>query len=310
MPNENLDLRARPLGWSEPGFAPAPAWPPAAAQPAWPSLPYLEAAPPPTVLTRRACAVMRPSAGRQILDFGQEFMGGVNLSFAAALAGDVVSVTVAEELLADKSGVLSPARTGNRWRSNWTLAGGGGPSDVGVHHHEFIQLRYAQIDGARDVFEAGSAAASAWVVQHASGGDGRNPWELPCAASTPAADAFGSGVPAAARTPLAAWASSSAALDTVFNFSAYTIVATSLDVNVDGQTRERDVDMVDALNNALGQFYVLGPGDSSISRRTLLEACTNDTGMWPQWCGAGPRVQGAQRPSGSKGAGRAAAERR
>jgi len=285
MPNENLDTRARPLGWSDPAFVPAAAWPAAALQPAWPGgvTPYLEAAPPPVTLVRRACAVLRPAGGtRQILDAGQEMMGGVNLTFALAQAGDRVTITLAEELLADGSGVLSPARTGNRWNSTWTLSGNA-LRDAGVHQHEFVQFRYAQIDGARDVFEAGSEAAQLWVVQHAAGGDGRNPWEIACAASTPAADAFGSGVPAAARAPLARWASSNAALDEVFNFSAYTIVATSLDVNVDGQTRERDVDIVDALNNALGQFYVFSPGDSSISRRTMLEAFTNDTGMWSQW---------------------------
>ena len=70
-------------------------------------------------------------------------------------------------------------------------------------------------------------------LQHPAGGDGRNPFELPCAASTPAADAFGTG--ARVRTPLGSWSSSNAALDTVWNFTAYTIVGTSLDVNVDGQ---------------------------------------------------------------------------
>lgn len=48
------------------------------------------------------------------------------------------------------------------------------------------------------------------------------------------------------------------------------------------QTRERDVDIVDALNTALGQYMIFSPGDSSIQRRTLLEMFTNDTGMWTQ----------------------------
>ncbi len=86
--------------------------------------------------------------------------------------------------------------------------------------------------------------------------------------------------PAAPSTPLATWASGDPALDTVWAFCAYTIVATTLDVNVDGQTRERDVDVVDALNNALGQFHVLSPGDTSVPDRTLGEIFTNDTGGW------------------------------
>jgi hypothetical protein len=54
-------------------------------------------------------------------------------------------------------------------------------------------------------------------------------------------------------------------------------------VNVDGQTRERDVDIVDSLINARGQYALFAPGDSSIALRTLREALTNDTGMWSQW---------------------------
>ncbi len=80
--------------------------------------------------------------------------------------------------------------------------------------------------------------------------------------------------------PLASWSSSLGPLDAVWDLCAYTIVATSLDVNVDGQTRERDVDVVDALNNALGQFTIFGPGDTSVQDRTLGEIFTNDTGGW------------------------------
>ena len=43
------------------------------------------------------------------------------------------------------------------------------------------------------------------------------------------------------------------------------------------------VDVVDALNTALGQHYVFGAGDASLQRRTLLEMATNDTGAWTQW---------------------------
>jgi hypothetical protein len=141
--------------------------------------------------------------------------------------------------------------------------------------------RYAQIDGSPTEFATGDGSVTAWVVQHPAGGDGRNPFEKACAHSVPVTDAFGSG--SRVQTPLGSWSSSSADLDTVWNFTAYTLIATSLDVNVDGQTRERDVDVVDALNTALGQYYVFSPGDTSVQRRTLLEIFTNDTGMWTQW---------------------------
>ena len=145
MPNEYLDRRVFPLGWASSGFVPATPWPAAVEQPVW-DVPLLsEHGAPPTILVRvGACNVSRVNASRQIIDFGQEFMGGVNLSFPSAVPGTRVTVTVAEELLPGGTGVLSPARTGNRWASTWTLAGNAA-LDVGVHHHEFIQFRYAQV---------------------------------------------------------------------------------------------------------------------------------------------------------------------
>ena len=188
MPNEFLDRRVYPLGWAAPGFSPATPWPAAVAQPAWTVPLYSESGAPPVALVRRsACNVTRVNASRQILDFGQvgawrggtvaragaphapslpaqEFMGGVNLTFPSAPAGALVTVTVAEELLPGGSGVLSPARTGNRWASTWTLAGDAS-LDAGVHHHEFIQFRYAQVDGSPVAFAPGDGLAQAWVVQ-------------------------------------------------------------------------------------------------------------------------------------------------
>ena len=279
LSNEFLDRRVYPLRWAEANFTLPSDWAPAVELPPWPLPLLLESGAPPAVLVRSACRVAVLSPTRFVLDYGQEMMGGVNLSFTGAAAGTRVTVTLAEELRADGT-VLSPARTGNAFNSSWTLAGDA-ERDAGITQHEFIQFRYAQVDGAVRAPTAGSPAAGAWVIQHAAGGTGRNPWESACAQSTPASDAFGSG--SGASAPLGAWSSSAAPLDTVFNFSAYTLVATSLDVNVDGQTRERDVDIVDALNTELGQFYVFGPGDTSIQRRTLLEMFTNDTGMWGQW---------------------------
>lgn len=72
VPNEYLDRRAYPLGWSSPGFSPAAPWPAAVEQPAW-SVPLLsESGSPPVALVRRSvCNVTRVNASRQILDFGQ-----------------------------------------------------------------------------------------------------------------------------------------------------------------------------------------------------------------------------------------------
>ena len=287
FPNEYLNRSAYPLGWNAPGYSNSGGdFVPAVPQPEWPFPLYFEPGPVPVALRRTVCRVLVPAHTpiangvpfRQILDYGQEFMGGVNLTFAASARGARVNVVLAEELLPDGSGVLSPMRTRNNWNSTWTLSGNAA-LDAGVVHHEFVQFRYAQVDGSPVPLTTDNAFA--WVIQHPAGGDGRNPYEEACAASTPAASMWGAGgVP---TQPLPTLATSDAALNTVWRFCAYTIIATSLDVNVDGQTRERDVDVVDALNTALGQFYVFAPDDTSVARRTLGEVFTNDTGAWTQW---------------------------
>ena len=327
FPNENQDRRLYPLGWAAPDGAP-PAWPPAAPRPPFPLPLYVDAqAAAPVLLQRSACAVTALGPGRQLIDYGQEFMGGVNLSFVGAAPGARVRVTLAEVLRPDGT-VLAPmttcvvwhcsggssssarrcpqpapppnhapptppyvppphtlSRSGNFWSSNWTLSGDAA-RDASIVHHEFIQFRYAQVEqdpAAGPVTVFTPATALAWVLQHPLGGDGVNPWEHACSASRPAARAWGAPARAPPATPLGAFASSSPALDTVFNFSAYTMAATAMDVNVDGQTRERDVDIVDSLINARGQYALFSPNDTSIARRTLREALGNDTGMWSQW---------------------------
>ena len=78
FPNEMLDRSRYPLGWANAGFAGR--WPAAVLQPAWQFPTYTEPGPAPVTLIRSACSVKVISATRQILDYGQEFMGGVNLS--------------------------------------------------------------------------------------------------------------------------------------------------------------------------------------------------------------------------------------
>ena len=284
VPNENLARSALPgadaRAWASPGFAPPAAWAPAVAAPAWP-VPLALVGDAVVTLARGACALARLAPDRVVVDYGTEFTGGVNFSFPLAPAGAVVRVTLGEELRTDGS-VRAPLRTGNFWSANWTLAGDA--RDMGIAHHEFIQFRYAQVDGAAAALLT-LENARAWVVQHAAGGTGENPFDASCAggAPVPAARLWGAAARAPAAAPLGALASSSPALDAVWRFCASSIVATTVDVNVDGQTRERDVDIVDALNTARGQYAVFAPGDVAVAARTAYELLSNDTGAWTQW---------------------------
>lgn len=184
-----------------------------------------------------ACSSTNAGPQTYVVDYGQQMMGGVNLTFwngsASYAAGTRVTVQLGEELNPDGS-VMVPGRQANDYNSTWTLAAG--PADAGITHHEFIQFRYAQIIGSPVPITTDNALA--WGMLHPAGGTGVSPWDLPCAAVTPNSVAFGNGAVAPA-SPVAAFASDNAGLDAVFNLTAYTAVATSLDINVDSQTRQR-----------------------------------------------------------------------
>lgn len=279
MPNENLNRAAYPRGWSEPMFKPPSDWAPSVNAPAFPEPFYLLNGIAPVTLTRGACDVKSLNSSAQVIDLGTEMMGGVNFSFVGAPPGSTVRIILSEALNADGS-VLAPTKASNFWNSLWTLSGD--DRDANIVHHEFIQFRYAQVVySSPSIPRLTLETARAWVIQHAAGGTGENPFEASCSRAVPVADAWGSGAPP--QQQLGNITSSSSSLDKVFSFCASTIIATSLDVNVDGQTRERDVDVVDALNTARGQYAVFSVGDFSIAERTARECLTNDTGAWTQW---------------------------
>ena len=271
--NEWLDTRFRPLGWESPGFD-ASAWAPAVPAPAFARPYYLDAAPPPAFLARSACAVTPLPDGSLLLDFGQELMGGPNLTFASATAGARLRVLLGEELRTDGS-VYVPARSAMNYSAVWTLSGGA--ADAGILAHEFVQFRYAQLAP----FAAGALpslapdGARAWVVQAPFGGDGTNPWENPCARSMPLVPARRN-----ASHTHGKFSSSSAALDAVWALCAYTCVATALDVNVDSQTRQRDLCHVDALITAAGAYAVNPAAESTVAERSARFSLQNSSNIW------------------------------
>jgi hypothetical protein len=275
VPNEDLDALARPLGWAEPGYSPPvpAAWRPAALQPPFEQPLYVEAAPPPDMLWRAACSV-RQLGARQVVDFGQQLNGGVNLSFVGATgawpAGTQVGVQLGEELLSDGS-VLVPARSSVNYSAVFTLDAAGSANNMWLSPHEFSQFRYAQVIGAPVALTPDTALA--WVLQHAGG----NPFAAPaCARSLPFVAAP---APPAPTPPLtgafAAFSSSSAALDEVYRFTAFTAVVAGLDENVDSQTRQRDMCNVDAAITNAEQYAVFAAGDYALQRHTARVAFQN-----------------------------------
>ncbi len=279
--NEDLFAPLRPApGWAGPSFSPTPDWLPAALQPAFPVPLYVEALPSPDLLWRRACRVTALGGGRQLVDFGQQLNGGVNLSFAGApgawAAGATVRVLLGEELLAGNGSVMVPARSSVNYTALWTLDAAGSANNAFLSAHEFVQFRYAEVVGSPVALTPDTARA--WVVQHAGG----NPFATPaCAVNLPYVEAAAPPPAPPLTGRFAAFSSSSAALDEVFRFCAFTALAGGgLDVNVDSQTRQRDMCNIDAAITSAEQYAVFKAGDYALQRRTARHAATNQSGIW------------------------------
>ncbi len=222
------------------------------------------------------------SSYHYVVDFGQEFMGGVNLTIPGVVpSGASVLVRLGEELLATGS-VMVPTRAAENYTSLWHLKAtqdpSGDPANFGLHQHEFIEFRYAEILSTVPI---ANESVRAWVVQHPFSGTGLNPFEKACSTSTPNAPLPPSPPPHA--SDFGVFSSSNPGLDAVFNFTAYTAVATTLDINVDSQTRQRDLCHIDALITGLEQYAVFPPLDYGIQRRTFLDAFGNDSAIWGSW---------------------------
>ena len=282
MAQENLDATHRPLGWEAVDSAPPQPlpWSPALLQPPF-ALPLAsEPAPPPALLSRQACAITPLPSGSLLLDFGQELLGAPNLTFAPRPAGAppvTFRVLLGEELTAPPAprGVLVPSRSFVNYTMLWTLPGGASGALAGLHAAEFIQFRYVELGAGAPPLAPGGAGAS--VIAAPRGGAGENPYELPCAHSTPLTPRRAPPAP----PQHARFSSSLPALDAVFRLCAYTAVAVALDINVDSQTRQRDLCHVDAFITNAAQYAIFPAQDASVQARTARAAFQLSSGIFP-----------------------------
>lgn len=236
-----------------------------------------------------------------LVDYGQEFMGGVNISFIGSIPpNSTVLIQLGEELLPNGQ-VKVPTRADENYTSRWTLVPVSSSNDnnynneenynstaspnanIGLVQHEFIQFRFAQIIGSPVPLTMNNIQA--WVVQHPFLGTGKNPYEFECSTSTPNVQTYGrsSVTPSNPQTLYGYFASSDPYLDAVFNMTAYSAISSSLDINVDSQTRQRDLCHIDALITGTEQYYVFPPGDYGIQKRTFINAYGNDSAIWGSW---------------------------
>jgi alpha-L-rhamnosidase len=150
-PQEYLDAREEPVGWTRPGFDDrgwAPAAPAALDRPLEPAgtenleYSYL-----------RPVAVERLEPGRWLFDLGREVVGGIRLSVTGA-AGQTVELRLGEERT--PTGARYELRAGQTYREVWTLRSG----HQTLEHWGYRAFRWVELiaDPALDLSAAVEAA--------------------------------------------------------------------------------------------------------------------------------------------------------
>ncbi|WP_211225829.1 family 78 glycoside hydrolase catalytic domain [Nocardioides alkalitolerans] len=217
-PKENLDLRAYPEGWDEPGYD-ASAWPAAVARPA---LGELRAAPMDKVeeQLRAPARVVEKAPGHYFVDFGRTWIGGVRLDLTEGVAGQRVDLRFGE-VTSSADTVRYQLNTGNTYQDVVTLRDG----EQTVETWGARVFRYVEIIGAPEAITAENLQALALVY----------PFDAE-----------------ASR-----FASSSDNLNQVYALSKNTIESTNMNFYTDSWTRERTNYEADAYLQLMSTLYLM-----------------------------------------------------
>ena len=234
QPTEDIDGALYPHGWRR--NAAGAGWSAAAprATPAFADGAYARQALPVALRDVEAASFTTlPGAPHHyVIDFGRELQGGPNITFsrraAAAAAGRVVTVRLGEQLLPNGT-VRYRALSKNVWESHWTLGDSSDGRAQSFVTHEYSEFRYVEVIGAPE--PPTKARVRGWAVRYPFDGDLNEGGD----------DAGGPPLPTAT-----AFASSSEALDTVWELVRWTVEAAAIDLNTDSNTRQRDVCTLDA----------------------------------------------------------------
>ncbi|WZH51017.1 MAG: family 78 glycoside hydrolase catalytic domain [Nocardioides alkalitolerans] len=217
-PKENLDLRAYPEGWDEPGYD-ASAWPAATERPA---LTNLAATPTDKVKEqlRAPVRIVEKAPGHYFVDFGRAWIGGVRYDVAGGTDGARVDLRFGE-ITSSTDTVRYQLNTGNTYQDVVTLRDG----QQTVETWGARVFRYVEIIGAPEPVTTENLSALALVY----------PFD---------ADA-------------SRFASSDDNLNQVYALSKNTIEATNLNFYTDSWTRERTNYEADAYLQQMSTLYLM-----------------------------------------------------
>lgn len=215
-PQEYIDARAEPVGWTLPRFDDTH-WSVASQRPALP--PLLPAATENLALHLvRPANVRRLGAGRWLLDMGRELVGGLRID-AVGRSGQTIEVRLGEERSSD-GGARFELRANQVYREVWTLRDG----SQRLEHWGYRAFRWVELLAPPEIDLERAVHALALHL----------PW----------------------REEDAGFRSSCAQLDRVWEMCRYSIRALRFDVYQDTPTREREPYEGDALINQLSEYNV------------------------------------------------------
>jgi hypothetical protein len=297
MPQENLDMRRYPFGWTSPGYQASTAgcnqtstagcWGAAAITPPF-VLPLANRpARPVAVFSRTPPSVTRwsnQSGGCRscyLIDYGRELQGGVNLTMECGThrapncrSGHQVTLLLSEELTPSGK-PLVPMHTGNNFTSVWSLGAG---VQAGVMQHEYDEFRFALVINAPHAMSP--ADAQAWVLRGMTSDDPADQYgDTPTLPPPPAGSARVQRRP----TAIATFSSDLGPLNQVWELVRHTLVACGgLDIDVDSNTRQRDFCATDAYITGLGQLSI--SSDYGVAAMTAIDGYQIDCECLPTAC--------------------------
>jgi alpha-L-rhamnosidase len=215
-PQEFIDAREEPIGWTQSEFA-GTGWGAPAQRPALPGLR-------PATTENLALHILPPvkiqklEAGHWLFDMGRELVGGLRIDVEGR-AGKTIEVRLGEER-SEEGGARFNLRAKQVYREIWTLRAG----LQRIEHWGYRAFRWIELLTDSDIDLAGAVQALAL----------RLPWS----------------------DDDAAFRSSNADLNRVWEMCRYSIAALRFDIYQDTPTREREPYEGDALINQLSEYSV------------------------------------------------------
>ena len=244
---ENIDGRAVPIGWDQPGFDDH-AWQPAEVLGRAGVAPWSHLVPVRTRIVEQPVAaktLTRLSSGAVVADFGSVSAAVPAVAFHHGVSGTKIAMRAG--YLLDPDGQVSSAHGTQHTDMSYSYIQRGGTESF--HPFDYLAFRYFQIDDPGEVLTAGDVVA---LTRHT---------EVP-------------------DEQAATFTSSNPTVDAVFELGRHSALFTAQEQFLDTPTREKGPWLWDGFNES--QTAMAAFGEQNLTRKSLLEFAQSQSRFWPQ----------------------------